>query len=265
MRIGALRRYAVKSLGASPESCLTVEPWGPAGDRRYAVVDTAGRRVSAREAPVMLSLRATPLGMDGVRITTAAGESVDVPAPRSGPPVPVHISGMPTAVDAGDEASRLLCDALGRPVRLVWQPDPSRRPVDPGSGGFPGDVLSLADAGPLLLTSQESLARLQEWVGAEPELSMWRFRPNVVVCDTEPFAEDAWTSVRLGVVDFRVQHACDRCVMTTIDPLTQAKGPEPIRTLARHRKRDGKVWFGIWLVPRGTGTIAVGDAAVPMT
>jgi hypothetical protein len=47
--------------------------------------------------------------------------------------------------------------------------------------------------------------------------------------------------------------------MTTIDPDTLVSGREPIRTLARHRKWDGKVWFGVNLVPDGVGTIAVGD------
>ncbi len=47
--------------------------------------------------------------------------------------------------------------------------------------------------------------------------------------------------------------------MTTIDPVTLASGKEPIRTLARHRRWDGRTWFGIRLVPLGIGTIRVGD------
>ena len=55
---------------------------------------------------------------------------------------------------------------------------------------------------------------------------------------------------------------CDRCVMTTIDPVTLAGGKEPIRTLARHRRWAGKTWFGIRLAPRSTGVISVGDQVV---
>nr|WP_205304575.1 MOSC domain-containing protein [Nonomuraea montanisoli] len=47
--------------------------------------------------------------------------------------------------------------------------------------------------------------------------------------------------------------------MTTIDPETQVKGKEPLRTLARRRKWDGKTWFGIRLVPLELGRIRVGD------
>ena len=34
---------------------------------------------------------------------------------------------------------------------------------------------------------------------------------------------------------------------------------EPTRTLAEHRRWDGKVWFGINLIPEGPGEIRVGD------
>ena len=91
---------------------------------------------------------------------------------------------------------------------------------------------------------------------------MLRFRPNVVVDGEAPFAEDDWSSVRLGETAFRVAGRCDRCVMTTIDPVSLARGKEPIRTLAKHRKKDGKTYFGVWLVPVLDGrpaVVAVGD------
>ena len=82
-----------------------------------------------------------------------------------------------------------------------------------------------------------------------------------------PFAEDRWSSVQLGDVRFRVSGVCDRCVMTTINPDTLVRGKEPIRTLAKHRRWDGKTWFGVWLVPDLAGSAAarvrVGDAVVP--
>ena len=37
--------------------------------------------------------------------------------------------------------------------------------------------------------------------------------------------------------------------MTTIDPDTAAKGHEPLFALARHRRWDNKVWFGVNLIP----------------
>jgi uncharacterized protein len=38
-------------------------------------------------------------------------------------------------------------------------------------------------------------------------------------------------------------------VFTTIDPDTAKRGHEPLFALARHRRWDGKVWFGVNLIP----------------
>ena len=51
-------------------------------------------------------------------------------------------------------------------------------------------------------------------------------------------------------------------MLTTIDHDTAATGKEPIATLARTRRWDGKVWFGVNLIPDDPGTgrsIQVGD------
>ena len=60
MRISALNRYPVKSLAGGQVDALDIEPWGAAGDRRWAVVDAKGARVSAREVSAMLHVGATP-------------------------------------------------------------------------------------------------------------------------------------------------------------------------------------------------------------
>ena len=65
---------------------------------------------------------------------------------------------------------------------------------------------------------------------------------------------------------FRAVKGCDRCVMTMLDPGTAAKGMEPIATLARHRRWDGKTWFGINLVPdTPEQSVRVGDEIEVMT
>jgi uncharacterized protein len=84
-----------------------------------------------------------------------------------------------------------------------------------------------------------------------------RFRPNVVIDGEEPFDEDAWPTARIGNLKFRTTTVCDRCVMTTIGPITLAGDKEPIRTRARHRRWDRKTWFGTRLVPHATGTISL--------
>ncbi len=90
-------------------------------------------------------------------------------------------------------------------------------------------------------------------------ISMSRFRPNLVVSGTAPFAEDTWRRIRIGAIVFDVVKPCARCVITTVDPETAATGKEPLRTLATYRNVGGEVMFGQNLVHHGTGWLTTGD------
>lgn len=285
MQVTQLRIYPVKSLGGTSVEEARVEPWGLEGDRRWGLVDQAGEKVTARELHALLGLRAQVIDDETIRIH-AGEESILVDTPLGLPPIPVSHSRQGFAPPADEDVSEWISERVGRPLRLVWQEDPRVRRISGAHGGLEGESLSLADAGPLLLTSQASLTQLDAWIAAEadepdpegmdpddvsgaaggtgPGLTMLRFRPNVVIDGEEPFAEDTWPTVRIGDVDFRTAEVCDRCVMTTIDPETLATGKEPIRTLARHRRWDGKTWFGTRIVPLGEGELRVGDEVVPL-
>ncbi|WP_394554334.1 MOSC domain-containing protein [Agromyces sp. MMS24-JH15] len=274
MRITRIRVHPVKSFAGADVSSARVLPWGLEGDRRWGVVDPGGRPVTAREEHALLALTAEPTS-GGLRLGSRDGAAgMVVPEPADAEAIPVGHSRQGSALPAGPGADAWLSDRIGRPLRLVWQPDPAARTVKAELGGHDGDRLTLADAAPILLASESSLARLDELALSDalergetdaPPLVMERFRPNLVVDGDpgDPFAEEGWSSVQAGPVRFRVMGACDRCVMTTIDPVTLEGGKEPIRTLARHRRRDGKTWFGVWLVPdlgaSSSDVVTVGD------
>jgi uncharacterized protein YcbX len=63
----------------------------------------------------------------------------------------------------------------------------------------------------------------------------------------------------MGAISFRGPKRCERCVITSIDPETGQAGKEPLRTLAKYRQEDSKVWFGMNLIHDNTGTLHVGD------
>ncbi|WP_433422400.1 MOSC domain-containing protein [Microtetraspora malaysiensis] len=267
MRLRDIHIYPLKSASGVPVDAATIEPWGLDGDRRWAVIGDDGDNLWLGEFPRMLSVTARNLQDGGLHLAAPGLPELVVP-PATGPRVPVGFTGLDHAVAADAAAHAWFSTLLGLPARLVWLDDPRRRAVPPAHGGLPGEVVSFAWDAPLLLTSASSLRRLDEWIaagaaehGEEPSgpLSMVRFRPNVVVEGAGPYEEDGWAEVRIGEVDFRVSERCDRCAVTTIDPDTWVKGKEPIRTLARHRRWDGKTWFGVRLVPRAPGKIAVGD------
>jgi uncharacterized protein len=264
--VRAVHLYPIKSTQGHEVPAAEVEPWGLAHDRRYMVVDEHDTMMTAREHPLLLTCRAEVTGT-GLTLTGRHAAPVRVSPTDRVRTVQMRAERMELR-DCGDEAATWLSELMGRPARLVWQDDPTRRPVDPDYG-LPDDRVSLADGYPLLLTSTASLDRLNDWIaeaaverGEEvPEpLPMHRFRPNVVVDGAETaFAEDGWQRVRIGDLDFRMSKLCARCVLTTIDNATLAKGKEPIRTLAVHRRWAGKTWFGVNLIPDGGGQIRTGD------
>jgi uncharacterized protein YcbX len=267
--VGSIHIYPVKSMRGCTLSESDVEPWGLSHDRRWAVLDVDGSRISAREDRRLLTISASAGDGGGLTLIARDGARIDVSAPVDGDFALTSISRLKAVRLAEPAVHEWLSTQLARSVRLGWLDDPRRRPVSPAHGGLDGESLSLADAGPLLLTSETSLRRLNEWIGESADQSepavMARFRPNVVVEGIdEPFAEDRWPRVRIGDVTFRQAEQCDRCMLTLIDPDTLGQGKEPLRSLARHRRRDGKVWFGIRLIPESTGRIHVGDPVVQL-
>ncbi|MFF2045193.1 MOSC domain-containing protein [Kitasatospora sp. NPDC058170] len=275
MQLTGLHVHPVKSMYRLSPASARVQPWGLAGDRRWMLADATGRFVSQRENAALGRIR-TELSTDGTLILTAPGGSrIEIPAPAAaaGDPVAeVEVWGTRfRAAEAVKEAHEWIAEHLGE-YRLVHLDDPRARPVDP-EFSRPGDTVSMADGFPLLLTTTASLDALNTLISADhPEgheiLPMDRFRPNVVVDGTEPWAEDGWRRIRIGELTFRVVKPCGRCVITTTDQESgERRGPEPLRALARHHKLLKKASFGQNLIPErpaGTegdvlGTLRLGD------
>jgi uncharacterized protein YcbX len=117
--------------------------------------------------------------------------------------------------------------------------------------------VSFADAYPLLLISEASLAGLNARL--DTPVSMNRFRPNIVVKGCAAHEEDTWIEIVSGGVTLHMVKPCSRCVIPTIDPETGTKSKEPTRTLATYRARDGKVMFGQNVIHEGIGMLNVGE------
>lgn len=261
-----IRRYPVKSCRGEQVAEAVVEPWGLAGDRRWMLVDPDGKFISARENTSMLLLDPT-LTDDGLRVTAPHVPGLTpltVPTPTADTQAPVVIwRSELTAATAGPEADAWFTRALGQPARLVYLDDPHRRTIN-SQFSEPDDRVSFADGYPLLLTTEESLAAVNDAVlDADPgraPLPMTRFRPSVVVSGFPAWAEDDWRRIRIGRAEFRAVKGCARCVITTVDPATGIREKEPLATLARMRRWDNGVWFGINLVPDSPGVpVRVGD------
>ena len=187
-----------------------------------------------------------------------AATDLHLPLTVTGPRVSIEVWKYRGPAEVHEEGSAWFSAVLGRRATLVHMPDDVERPLDPRYGR-PGDAVSFADAYPLHLVTEESVADAA--IRAGQPLEVPRFRPNVVVRGAAlPFDEDDWRTVLLGASSLRYAKRCERCVMTTIDPVSLARGPEPLRSFARYREEDGKVLFGVYLVPEEIGgVLRVGD------
>ncbi|MFJ8659637.1 MOSC domain-containing protein [Streptomyces sp. NPDC093795] len=267
--LSSVHVHPVKAMRALAPTEAEVQPWGLAGDRRWAVVDATAKVVTQRRHPRMALATAEPLPGGGIRLSAPGRPplTVEVPDPSTTDPstITVEIFDKPVeAVPADAAAEGWLSAYLEGDFRLVHMDAPEhRRPVDPAYA-LPGETVSFADGYPLLVATTSSLDALNSLIAQgdhahEGPLPMNRFRPNLVIEGTSPWAEDGWTRLAVGEVTFRVARPCGRCVVTTTNQFTGERGKEPLRTLAQHRKNDGRVIFGQNLVPEHTGTVRVGD------
>jgi MOSC domain-containing protein len=267
MRIASLYTYPVKGCRRIAHEQVAVEPWGPAGDRRWMVVDPRGVGITQRDVARLALLTVTP-GPYGLSLRAPGRTDLAVRFPADGPQEHVRVFSdkPPVPTRVATTATGWLTEFLGEPARLVWLGDPTVRPIGESAGD--GDRVSLADGYPLLLTNAASLDAVNAWLaeaGDEP-VPMTRFRPNVVVSGAPAWAEDDWVGrrLRLGELTVRAAKPCARCVVTTVDQDSAEAGKQPLRVLGRYRNIGGGLMFGLNLIPDAPGVLRVGDEVLDL-
>jgi molybdenum cofactor sulfurtransferase len=155
-----------------------------------------------------------------------------------------------------------------------------------------GRSIALSNESPILLVSRSSVNRLNEQIkqrvsGAGKAVTADSFRGNILIAEElaggeaeRPYVEDEWTGVQIGDGPeslFEVLGPCQRCQMVCVDQKSAQRRQEPFSTLAKTRRRDGRVWFGMHMCLasdpepslRHLGTqgvsIKVGDKVTPLT
>lgn len=261
-----LRQIFVHPLKSGRGQAVEQWPLGPTGlvlDRGLMLVDAMGRFVTLRGVPRLVLFQTHPFRFDATNLTFEVLDrpelgllSVDLHAPPTGQ-VEVEIWGEWVMADRlSAEADAWFSAAIAQPVSLVRLPNERARQVDPRYAAL-GDLVSLADGFPLLITTTASLESLARDLGES--VPMERFRPNLVIETDEPWLEDQWRRIRVGPIELELVKPCARCVGVNVDPVTGKTSREPLKTLARSRTRDGKVYFGQNAIHRGVGVLSVGD------
>jgi len=255
-RVSQLSIYPIKSTAGIHLNRVFVEEYGLAFDRRFVVADLSGKQITARTHPKLAQVHSA---------LTARGLQLRAPEMASLNIIYADFSDDYRAVNiwkdevqgqhCHDDYDTWFSHYLGEPCQLLFFGEQSSRLVKQRD-----TQVAFADGYPLLLISEASLEDLN--LRSTLTHSMTQFRPNLVVKNTEAFAEDGWKRFRIGDVEFEVQNGCSRCIFTTLDQSSGEFHPtkEPLTTLAEYRKGDdGNVYFGQNVVALNSGTISIYD------
>ncbi|MBI2762409.1 MAG: MOSC domain-containing protein [Chloroflexi bacterium] len=241
----------VRSLGLRHPEALDLTPTGVLEDRRFYLVDDAGRLVDRLVVGHLVQIAADtdPAG-ETLRLELPDGEVVDGTV-RLGEPIQTALHGR-TAVGhvvVGPWAAALEAIA-GRRVRVVR----TDRPGGTRSGN------------PTSLVSQGSVDELARRSGVSA-IDARRFRMLIELDGTVPHVEDDWVGLRIAIGEaiLRVTDRDGRCAITTQDPETGERDLDTLRTIIGYRglmpDRTGapKAMFGVLADVERPGRIRLGD------
>lgn len=263
MQLAGINLHPVKSTAIRPVSQARVSFTGLVGDREWMLVDDDRHAVTAREFPRTFLVTAdTPAtGLAGgadLRLSAEGHEPIEVVRPTSGRLDCVMFDRPALPARPAPEADAWLSAVLGRDdLHLVWcGPEGLRQLSDRYDA--PDTYAVYQDSSPVSVVTTASVDQLNSWT--ETAMPVTRFRANLLIDGAgSAFEEDDWKRLTVGDAVFRGAGPIDRCNMPLVDPETLAKGKDPIRTLAKHRKWDGATWFAAHLVVEHEGDIHVGD------
>jgi uncharacterized protein YcbX len=264
VRIARLFVYPVKSCGGIEVDQADLTEMGLAQDRRWMIVDPAGRFRTQRDTPRLAIIRSA-LEQGGLRLRAPGFNDCLVPAlcgSVAGRRVRVWNDEV-EAIDAGDAAAAWLSDVIGTPLRLVRYPDRTARHSDPRWALRDDAPVTFADGWALHVISDASLNDLSCQLSTP--LPVARFRPNIVLTGLPAWSEDSVEAVRVRGAVLRFVKPCTRCATTVTDQdAGRRANPEILEWLGQHRWRAdvSGACFGWNLVvdASGEGTLRVGDS-----
>lgn len=234
--------YPVKSLAGLRVDQWPVDKRGLKFDRKWMLVDADQRFLSQRRLPEMALIH-TAFEADHLVLSSADGDSIRLPLASAGHDrINVSVWHDRCSAETVDPAvDQWLSDHLKTACRLVAQPNDGFRQVDQ-TYAKPSDQTAFTDGFPFLIISLASLHALNQ--AMQSNLTMERFRPNLVIDGCPAYAEDRWRQIDIQGIHFRLPKPCSRCAIPTVNPQTAQREKEPLKTLNRLRKWDKKVYFG---------------------
>jgi uncharacterized protein YcbX len=228
---------------------------GVAGDRRFWLVDRAGRLVNDKRFPQLLRVCAEwNEPSRWLSLAFPGGERVEgVVEPGEPVEAVLYDQPHPSRAVAGPW-QEALSRYVGEPVTLLWSEGGA---VDRGVGG-----------GAVTLVSRGSLERLREEAGAADPVDGRRFRMLLEIDGVEPHEEDGWIGGRVELGEAVVALAGDvgRCAVTTRHPETGVPDLDTLRVLTAYRPegQTEPLPFGVHGAVVKPGRVRVGDLVRPV-
>ncbi|XP_034432788.1 mitochondrial amidoxime-reducing component 1 isoform X1 [Hippoglossus hippoglossus] len=261
-----------RAVSLSLAECLCVGlKFGHMQDRHWLVVTDDSHMVTGRQEPALVLVALT---CEGAQVCLNGPNMEELRFPVKQPDNNIKdcrvfgsdIQGR----DCGEEASRWLTRYLGeeKTFRLVhFEPQmKARRSVDMEPLFPECEQVAYPDVGPVMLLSEASVKDLSSRL--EKEVTVDRFRPNIVISGCEAFEEDSWEEIQIGSVRLQRVMSCGRCIFTTVDPETGIiNRKEPLETLKSYRQckpSEKHIYksaplFGQLHIVKKTGILQVGD------
>lgn len=240
-RVARLLLTPVKSLRLVERTSVAIGSHGVEGDRAFFLLGVDG---SSLRGPRRLPLcRMTADWADGVLSIALPDGRVVADRPEPGEALRARWD-MDLEVDAELVAgpwAAALSEACGEPIRLARVAGERG-----GWSGFPVSVIG----GPSI-----------DALGLGP-IDPRRFRMLVETAGGAPFQEDGWIGreVRIGDAVVRVEEACARCAVTTVDPETGERDTDALRAMVAAK---GAADLGVYASVVEPGTVRVGDPVAP--
>uniref|UniRef100_A0A671S6A5 Mitochondrial amidoxime reducing component 1 n=1 Tax=Sinocyclocheilus anshuiensis TaxID=1608454 RepID=A0A671S6A5_9TELE len=233
--------------------------YGELRDRHWLVITEDGRMVTGRQQPrlvlVSLTCEGGQLCLNGpqmeelrVRLHQPNNAVVDCRV------FSVDVQGR----DCGDDVSNWLTRYLesDNTVRLVhFEPHLKAQRPSEKEPLFPKDEKA---------SVRDLNTRLDK------DVTVFQFRPSIVVSDCEAFTEDTWDHIQIGQVELKRVVGCGRCLFTTVDPETGIiTRKEPLDALKTYRLTDPKQKtapiLGQYYTVKKTGVLHVGEPVCKIT
>jgi uncharacterized protein YcbX len=248
--------FPIKSLRGISVPSAKVAKRGLTHDRRWMLVDEEGKFLTARRISRMVLID-TGFTANGIQVGFKGKPGLEIPFETASDSREVQVwNSICNAYRVSTTADAWFSDVLDLDCSLVYMPEETQRPIS-SLAAEEGDIVGFADSNPILVAGQASIDDLNSKL-PEP-IPIRRFRANVILSGSAPFAEDEWSEIAVGDVKLRKTNRCARCAVPTIDIETGVSSDEPLRTLNAYRNFDNKVWFGCFYAPDTLGEISVGD------